>query len=233
MARQDRRRQIMRAAEQLFTSRRFHEITTDEVARAAGVGKGTMYRYFRDKDDLFFQTATAGFDELCDLVRQPVAGDAAFAEQLRSTCRRICKFFDGRRQLFRMMQAEDFRLAISKGAVCGRWMEHRKHLVAAVADIVRRGVAEGQIRRDVPPEALASFLLGMLRTRARDLEDAPRPVRRLETLIELFCRGAGARPQAWRGDGSRRARRAGGRRGIRVQRLGGPRTRGAAGRERT
>jgi AcrR family transcriptional regulator len=230
MARQDRRRQIMRAAEELFTSRRFHEITTDEVARAAGVGKGTMYRYFRDKDDLFFQTATAGFDELCDLVRQPVAGDAAFAEQLRSTCRRICEFFDARRQLFRMMQAEDFRMAISKGAVCDRWMEHRKKLVAAVADIIRRGVAEGQIRRDVPPEALASFLLGMLRTRARDLEDAPRPVRRLETLMDLFCRGAGAGPP---GAGGRSARRAGGRRGIRVQRLGGSRTRGAAGRERT
>jgi hypothetical protein len=98
-----------------------------------------------------------------------------------------------------------------------------------VADIVRRGVAEGQIRRDVPAEALASFLLGMLRTRARDLEDAPRPVRRLETLIELFCRGAGAGPP---GAGGRSASRAGGRRGIRVQRLGGPRRRGAAGRER-
>ncbi|MBM4019010.1 MAG: TetR/AcrR family transcriptional regulator [Planctomycetes bacterium] len=191
MPRQDRRRQIMQAAERLFTSRRFHEITTDDVARVAGVGKGTMYRYFRDKEDLFFQTAMAGFDELCELLRR-VADDAPFLEQLPAACRQVGRFFEARRQLFRMMQAEDFRLAISKGAVYERWMEHRRTLVAAMAGVLRRGVAEGVVRRDVPPDVLANFLLGMLRTRARDLEDAPEPSRRLERVLDLFLRGAAA-----------------------------------------
>jgi AcrR family transcriptional regulator len=191
MPREDRRRQIMQAAEKLFSSRRFHEITTDEVARAAGVGKGTMYRYFKDKEDLFFQTAMAGFDELCELVHQRVAQAEPFPEQLLSACREIVEFFDSRWQLFRMMQAEEFRLALTKGAVYERWLEHRKKLIVAVAEIIRCGVSEGQIRGDVPPEILANFLMGMLRTRARDLEDAPAAVRRLELVIDLFCRGAG------------------------------------------
>jgi AcrR family transcriptional regulator len=191
MPREDRRRQIMQAAEKLFSSRRFHEITTDEVARAAGVGKGTMYRYFKDKDDLFFQTAMAGFDELCDLLHERVAEADPFPEQLLSACREIVEFFDGRRQLFRMMQTEDFRLAVTKGAVYERWTEHRKKLIVVLADILRRGVSDGQIRGDVPPEILANFLMGMLRTRARDLEVAPATMRRLELVIDLFCRGAG------------------------------------------
>ena len=40
---QGKERRIMEAAERLFTSRRFHEITLEEVAQAAKVGKGTIY----------------------------------------------------------------------------------------------------------------------------------------------------------------------------------------------
>ena len=79
--RPDKRLAIMQAAESLFTSRRLHEITLDDVAREAQVGKGTIYRYFQDKDDLFFQTATQGFDELCDLLQQRVQiGRASWRE---------------------------------------------------------------------------------------------------------------------------------------------------------
>jgi TetR/AcrR family fatty acid metabolism transcriptional regulator len=196
MARQDKRRQIMQAAEKLFTSRRFHEVTTDEVARSAGVGKGTMYRYFRDKDDLFFQTAVAGFDELCELVRDHIAQGAPFSEQLSSACRRITEFFENRRELFRMMLAEDFRMSLARGAAYDRWVEHRKKLVTALAGIIAKGVGEGEVRGDVPPEVLANFLLGMVRTRARDLEDAPSAHRRLETVVDFFLRGAGRQAAA-------------------------------------
>ena len=68
--RQSKRDQIMKAAEHLFTNRRFHEITLDQVARAAGVGKGTIYLHFADKDDLFFQVATSGFTQLCEIIER-------------------------------------------------------------------------------------------------------------------------------------------------------------------
>jgi hypothetical protein len=43
---------------------------------------------------------------------------------------------------------------------------------------------------------LANFLLGMLRTRARDLADYPEPLRRYELVVDVFCRGAGANGSA-------------------------------------
>jgi len=190
MTRPDKRCQIMKAAERLFTTRRFHEITTDEVAEAAAVGKGTIYRYFRDKEDLFVQTATSGFDELCDLVSRRVSQGQPFAAQLVAACEQITRFFEGRRQLFCMMQTEEGRMLLAKGSIHDRWVAHRRRLVVAVAGILRKGVREGKIRGDVPPEVLAAFLLGMLRTRVHDLGDAPAPVRRLERVVDLFCRGA-------------------------------------------
>jgi TetR/AcrR family fatty acid metabolism transcriptional regulator len=185
--------QIMQAAERLFTSRRFHEITMDDVAREAGVGKGTIYRYFQDKDDLFFRTATSGFDELCDLLWRKVPGNASFAQQLLIACRQISRFFERRRQLSRMMQTEEGRVSWGSGQLHQHWMDHRKGLVAAVADMIRKGVAEGEVREDIAPEVLANYLLGMLRTRGRDLCDAPQAMRQHEVVVELFCRGAGRR----------------------------------------
>ena len=190
MPARDRRHQIMQAAERLFTSRRFHEITMDDVAQAAQVGKGTLYRYFADKDDLFFQTATSGFDELCGLLERKVPEHAAFAEQILAVCRQVSDFFLRRRPLFRMMQAEDSRMLLCRGSLHDRWMEKRKALVAAVAQILKKGVAEGALRDDVPAEILAQFLLGMLRTRGRDLDEAPEPFQKHEIVVDLFCRGA-------------------------------------------
>ena len=191
MARRDRRHEIMQAAERLFTSRRYHEITTDDIAAAAHVGKGTIYRHFADKEDLFFQVATSGFDETCELLHRKVPENAPFREQLLSACGEIPRFFERRKQLFRMMQAEEDRMQWCSEEMRERWMARRKKLVAAVAAILCKGAEEGEIRSDVPAEVLANFLLGMLRTRARDLADAPEPIRRHGFIVDLFCHGAG------------------------------------------
>jgi TetR/AcrR family fatty acid metabolism transcriptional regulator len=193
MPRRDRRLAIMQAAEKLFTSRRYHELTTDDIARAARVGKGTIYRYFEDKDDLFFQVAVSGFEELCELLRSRVPGDAPFRDQLLGACAEIPKFYRRRAQLLRMMQAEEGRMPWRQDKIRQRWAARRETLTAAVADILRKGVAEGEIRADVPCEVLATFLLGMLRTRGRNLADAPPAARSDELLVDLFWRGAGRR----------------------------------------
>jgi AcrR family transcriptional regulator len=191
MSKPGKREQIMRAAERLFTSRRLHEIKMDDVAHAAGVGKGTIYLYFKDKDDLFFQTAISGFDQLCELVRQEVPRDVLFDRQLLSLCVQISNFFSRRRQLFQMMQTEDRRMAWCRGAFREHWFEHRKKLATAVAEVISRGMKEEEIRTNIPAEVLAKFLLGMLGTRAHDLADAPEPMQRCEVVVDLFLRGAG------------------------------------------
>lgn len=47
-----RRKQILDAAARLFAERGFHLTTTRHIAEAAGISEGTLYNYFRNKDDL-------------------------------------------------------------------------------------------------------------------------------------------------------------------------------------
>jgi len=190
MPKRDRRLEIMRATEKLFSSRRFHEITLDDVIHEARVGKGTIYRYFKNKDDLFFETAMRGFEELCDLL-QTLPANTSFEEQLVAACTQI-KAFYRRRPLFRMMHPEESRAHWGNGEFRRRWREWRGKMKTAMAGILRRGVAEGALRNDIPAPVLSRLLLGMLRTRSRDPSDAGSPPVEPTVIVNVFLRGAGA-----------------------------------------
>ena len=190
-----KRQEIMRAAEGLFRNRRFHEVTLDRVAEEAKVSKGTIYRFFEDKDDLFFQTATSGIDELCARLEEQVRRGARFEERLLTACGRIASFFEERRPLFYMMQSEEIHADTGKRSLQKRWQAARKKLIAALAAVIGQGVRGGRIRAEVPAEVLAAYLLGMLRARARELADTPGKAKRLELMLEIFCRGAGCHPE--------------------------------------
>src|SRR5215470_11509990 len=55
---------ILRAAEAIFTRREYHEVQMDDVAVASGVGKGTLYRHFRSKRDLYLAVTFEGIERL-------------------------------------------------------------------------------------------------------------------------------------------------------------------------
>lgn len=179
----------MQAAEKLFRTRQFHEIALEEVARVADVGKGTIYLYFSDKEDLFFQTAVAGYDEMCALLIQDAGNEAAFDDTLLHICTTISDFFRRRRPLFRLILSEGARALESGGGLRQRWLEHRKRMREAVAAIIARGIESGEVRSGLPAEVLAEYLLGMLRTRAWELEDQPETLRSDASIVELFIHG--------------------------------------------
>ncbi len=188
MREQERRQQIMRAAEELFTNRRFHEITTDEIAARAGIGKGTIYRYFKNKEELFHETALHGFEELCTLLSTEDSRAEPLESRLLRACQRIDRFYRSRRRLFGLMQAEENRMASTRGRMRRHWRERRQRLTGIVAAIITEAAERGEVRLDVVPERLASLLLGMLKSMARE----PFESDGVDIIVDLFLHGASA-----------------------------------------
>ncbi len=188
---QDKKQRIMKAAAAVFHQRRPHEVTLDEIARRADVGKGTIYLYFADKEDVIFQSAVAGFDEMCGLLRAIAEERVPFRERLMRACDRIVVFFRERRPLFRIVLSEGER-AMENGAtpLRQRWRERRRGMTEAVAAVIAEGIAAGEVRHDVPAEVLAEYLLSMLRARSWDLEDWPESQRSHVAVVDLFLNGA-------------------------------------------
>lgn len=186
----DRRQQIMDAVEALFASRRFHEITIEEVARKAGVGKGTVYRYFACKDELFFQVAMAGYGELCELVSAGTADTGPYWEVFGRVCDAVGEFYARRPRVHHLMQAEDRCASRRRGRRRQAWRERKGELLGAFGRLVARGQSEGLLRGDLCADGLASCLLALLRStgyRNRD-QSGGTPA---EVAVDLFVHGAG------------------------------------------
>jgi AcrR family transcriptional regulator len=81
---EDRPREICAAALDVFAEKGFAAAKLDEIARRAGVSKGTLYLYFKDKADLFRAVVRDTVAPNIDLVRTMVEGtDLPFADVIR------------------------------------------------------------------------------------------------------------------------------------------------------
>ncbi|MFH0910905.1 MAG: TetR/AcrR family transcriptional regulator [Planctomycetota bacterium] len=205
----DKRAAVLAAAERLFRECRIHELTMDEVARAADVSKGTIYRYFKNKDDLLFQLATEGSDRICEVVARTPAMDA-FHDRLVYLCKRIGEFFQKHCAIMRIIQEHEGRFGSLSQDRKACWSVHRRKLVGAVAAVLSQGAAEGWIRPDLPMNVLANLLLGMLRSRWRDYTHAPEERPPIAAIVDVFLLGVGGgaqEPDGWKGGAGAKARR--------------------------
>src|SRR6187397_731591 len=70
----DKRDAIMRAAIETFAARGFFNAQVADVARTAGIAAGTVYLYFRGKDDLLISIFERTMKEAIDAGRESIAG---------------------------------------------------------------------------------------------------------------------------------------------------------------
>ena len=78
---EDRPREICAAALAVFAEKGFAAAKLDEIARRAGVSKGTLYLYFKDKEDLFRAVVRDNVSPNIDSVRDAIlAADLPFAQ---------------------------------------------------------------------------------------------------------------------------------------------------------
>jgi AcrR family transcriptional regulator len=191
MVHNDKKKQIILAVEKLAANHSLYEITLDEVAGEAKIGKGTIYHYFDDKEDLFFEVTISGFDELCELLTErAVNNNAPFSVKFHNICSETIRFFAGRPQLLKIMQSQASRTYWSKDKFQEIWMSRRKKLVDTVSNILSEGMAEGTIRSDIPADFLAVSLLDMLRSCVKDLDASSDLIEKTELLVGLFLNGA-------------------------------------------
>ncbi len=195
-ARASKRQRILEVAQKLFATRRYHEVTLDEIAKSAAVAKGTVYLHFKDKDDLFRQTALSGFDELCGLLEDSVPDDVPFRDRLRAACELISRYMARKRSLMRVAHSEERRETAHRGRRRELWMQRRAKLVAVLSEILQQGIETCEVRNDLPPEALAACLLSMLRAQDRVSHYLPAEQQGLDTLLDLCFTGISPRSDA-------------------------------------
>jgi AcrR family transcriptional regulator len=101
-----RRSQILAAARQSFTRHGVTRTTVETIAKTAGLAKGTVYLYYRSKDDMLQQVLTEDLAELKDDAARCLIGPASIEDRLRRFLSAVISFFERRRDFIEHCQLE-------------------------------------------------------------------------------------------------------------------------------
>ena len=176
---------MLEAAGRLFGTRRFHEVRMDDVAAEAEVSKGTLYRYFRDKSEMYLALLARASRQFVSELQERSAAAHSARGRLIAMVDAIIEFFDSRPHLFDLIQRAEIRRELGEAFP---WQEARDETLRLVQDSFEQGGAEGEfnVRR---PELAALMLLGGLRAVIR-FGPQSRPADLARDLVNDFLQGA-------------------------------------------
>jgi AcrR family transcriptional regulator len=100
---EQRRRMIIEAAERLFISRGYRNTTVDDIAEECELSKGTLYLYFRNKDELYVWVIITIMDDYCDMVEESVASKTAYPDRLQVLGDVFMEFYRKHPERFKML----------------------------------------------------------------------------------------------------------------------------------
>jgi AcrR family transcriptional regulator len=195
--REQRRQQIMVAAKKLFAAKGFSRATIEDIAKEAELSPGTLYLYFKNKDELFaalsikiLKYLITRLEKLCtEKGLTPGQRLTALKDVLYDACA-----FDSWILIntFRL-QASDTLQNLSPELVSE--IDNRTHkIVAIMAEIFKQGMSTGTfINR--PPNEVASVLWAVFSGAVlydesqRNMDENSRPMLTLDSAFDIFSRG--------------------------------------------
>ncbi len=179
------RQRIIRSATELFGEKDFDEVLTDDVALHAGVGKGSVYRQFGSKEQLYAAAVIEGFRQLRDQIEAALGDARSDRERLSTIVRHIMAFFWNRRQFFVLLR-DPARLPRAQET---RYRSERGQLARVISGVLREAAEEGRIRMDLDFNLLAECLLGMMRGTQRYKRESVDLDTAVHTIVSLFMYG--------------------------------------------
>lgn len=155
----DKRERILRAAIRVFARKGFYSTRVSEIAKAAGVADGTIYLYFKNKDDVLISIFQDRITKLLEVLTQAVAEQPTFEDKLRACIELQLGLLGDSRELAEVVTVnlrQSSRLLKQYGApLFGRYLE-------TLAGVFEEGQAAGIVRSDAAPRVLARALWGAL-----------------------------------------------------------------------
>ena len=154
-----RKESILQAAIEVFSKGGFRNSSISEIAKRANVAEGTIYQYYKNKEDLFFSIPiqkTIQFREEVDLHLQGITGTF---NQIRKFMWYYLYFFKTNPEYGRILMLE---MRVSRSFVKTKAYNFLKRSIGRILEIIREGQNEGTIRKDVNLYMLRELVLGIL-----------------------------------------------------------------------
>lgn len=182
---------ILKEAQKLFQQYGIRKTTMEDIAKAMGKGKSTLYYYFSSKEEIFDAVVIKEMDEVFDRVRQAVEKAESAEDKLRAYTLTKVRAVQKRANLYKIVKGE-----MEGGLRCTKHIhtEYDAQEVKLVKNILRFGVKKGEFSKavgkeiDLLPSVIVSSLRGLERDMAIDTRYAKLEPR-LDSIVSILIKG--------------------------------------------
>ena len=200
-----RRNSIIRASLRVFSRKGYETTALDEVAREARLAKGTLYLYFKDKEDLYFQVMLSVLERLEGVVEKQISDSQDPLEKLAAVARAQIDFFADKPHYFRLfMVAFNPEMATIHKKLLEPFFEKRRRLAEYLHGLVDEGKKKQLIRGDIDTRDVVLSYLGMVnqaihsvcmpKPELKSQDDHPlSEALRVESIMKILLQGIAAR----------------------------------------
>ena len=161
--RQHRRDMIIDAAEKIFFSFGLYLATVDDIAEQAELSKGTIYLYFKNKEDLYLAVTGRGLKIMLEMFKEAVQEPKLGIDKVRAIGNAYYEFSKKHPDYFKALLYFDVNISeatdeTSSARTCQFLGEEASRIFAETIQI---GVNDGSVRQDIDPNLTAILLWGM------------------------------------------------------------------------
>lgn len=158
-SKKERKAKIIHAAGELFAAYGLRKTSMDDVADAVGLVKGSLYYYFKNKDELFRKVVQAEGDRLIKRLKEAINREKLARNKLRA-------FLIARIKFFREI-SQDYPISPVAGREIMPLLEEERHAYVLkekelLQAILQQGMADGEFAM-IDPEFVALTVLAFLR----------------------------------------------------------------------
>ncbi len=155
----DKRQRILEAAIQVFSENGFFNSRVSEIATRAGVADGTIYLYFKSKEQILREALDGAFNSFFEEVQAAIAKLDDPREQLRTIASHHLRGLGSNRNLAIVVQTE---LRQSANFIREFSHQHIVDYLNVVREVVRQGQAMGIFRKEIQDRIFANCFFGAL-----------------------------------------------------------------------
>ena len=154
-----KRQTIIQAAIEVFGKKSFRDSSISEIARRASVAEGTIYQYFKNKEDLFFSIPIEKTREFCGELELHLQGMIGPFNKIRKFIWYYLYFFKTNPEYGRILMLE---MRVSRTFVKTKTYSFLRRSTSEILEIIKEGQEEGVIRVDANPYVIRQLTLGIL-----------------------------------------------------------------------
>lgn len=180
-----RRHEIFHQVTHVFLKKGFHETSMQEIAEAAGLGKSTLYDYFKTKDEILVYFFEDQLNDLVEEAQQIAVQNTAADKRLWQVLEKYVENLQASKNLFLKLSLESQRLKLDSQKQIQKKRNAYQDLIRALID---EGIREGVFRK-VNSLLAAQLFLGAVNPVVFSSQPTGAPQEMLKEMLDIFIKG--------------------------------------------